>query len=173
MDDCQHDPSLILQITETQTPNGPSISREAHIMCRRCGVAIPSRPASLDTPMWRAGIWGEWAALMAAESDAKRKRLEQVDPASIALTRDAEMWRAFVTAARPRRCETVLDARALGERLARSIEIARAVERHLAGVITEQRINDLFIAMRKATKAFHLNARIMLPPADADGKEQP
>lgn len=175
MDDCQHYPELLLTLIEEPTPGAPLLRQTGQIMCRRCKVAIPARQISTNTPEWRKRLWEEWAALMERESAAKQKRLESQDPTVAAMARDAELWVAFKNAGRiPFSFDAgVPAARKLGENVRYWMEVTKIVERHLRGPLTPQRLNDLFVSMRKATKAFTLNAQIMLPPADADGEERP
>jgi len=149
MEACQHIP--VLHRKEEQ-----GRPEETRVQCRRCAVATEweALPAT--------GAWNKWAALMVQESDALRKaadaRAEQVDPSLAAKAADSLRWRVFCQKVNRSPSMDPSVAALLGDDFKALDTIVNALRQHLRGPLTERRIHDLFVALRKANKAFAMNA---------------
>lgn len=148
MEFCQHIPVL----HRKQEQGTPELQR---VQCRRC--AIGTEWEALNT----VGSWNKWAALMVKESVARENaacaKAERVDPALVRNADHAALWRALCAAAEMEP-KTLTAASTMGENARIHARIVSALREHLTGQLDERRIHDLFVALRKATKAFMLNA---------------
>ncbi len=165
MEFCQHIPVL----HRKQEQGTPELQR---VQCRRC--AIGTEWEALNTN----GTWNKWAALMVKESAAREKAVaataEQVDPALTAKAADSVRWNAFCGAAKMNAGMSRDAAAHMGDDARIHAKIVSALREHLTGQLNERRIHDLFVALRKATKAFVLNAKLESPahrdvPGELDG----
>lgn len=176
MEFCQHIPVL----HRKQEQGLPETQR---VQCRRC--AIGTEWEALNTN----GSWNKWAALMVKESEAREKavaasdgRHRTVEDATIAALKlkvnendaAAVRWNAFCTKAGLSPTMSPNAAAERGENYKIHASIVSALREHLTGQLNERRIHDLFVALRKATKAFVLNAKLELPahrdaPGELDG----
>lgn len=160
MEFCQHIPVL----HRKQEQGTPELQR---VQCRRC--AIGTEWEALDTN----GTWNKWAALMVKESEAREKavaasdgRHRTVEDATIAALKQkvnendaaAVRWNAFCAKAGLSPTMSPNAAAERGENYKIHASIVSAMREHLTGQLNERRIHDLFVALRKATKAFMLNA---------------
>lgn len=163
MDACQHYPFLITEESER-------MELTAYVRCRRCGIATkPVAIVSSATIAGRRAPWEAWAAMMEKESAARALRAEtdaacpQPGPTAM-LTMQAGCWVEFCKAMGRPATDSPEAARRLGLECAAALPILDTLRHHLNGNVTPSRLGDLFVAMRKATKAFTLNARLQMPP---------
>lgn len=162
MERCQHIPVLHSQKEQNQ----PESMR---VRCRRCGLGTEWATGSIIQ------AWDGWAALMVKESAAAERAAVAADPGAPRAAAQAECWRAFCKGARRDPENFSVDAAArVGDDARIHAKIVSALREHLGGQLDERRIHDLFVALRKATKAFWLNAKLEAPalrdvPGELDG----
>lgn len=165
MEFCQHIPVLYHKQEQEQPV-------QTKVTCRRCTIGTSWTTAG------EKATWNGWASLMVDESDARAKavaaRAEQVDPALVAKAADSVRWNAFCGAAKMNAGMSRDAAAHMGDDARIHAKIVSALREHLTGGLNEQRIHDLFVPLRKATRAFLLNAKLETPahrdvPGELDG----
>lgn len=154
MDNCQHLPAKI-----TREPQGSTGT--VLIRCTRCG--IETKPLAYDgTAAQGRQIWSDWAELMVRESAAREERLRvdqgsKMEP-SFTERHAAACWAQFIFGAGLSFSKHLNPehARLMGVNYREAALVHDTLKRHLKGPITTQRLSDLFVLFRKATRAFHM-----------------